>query len=489
MKKFRNIVCSFCIVLVISLLFNSVYSDDTKVDTKNNKTGEPNRKLLYEKNLEEENSNFKINTKKFHFDNAVFVMKNIEHKNADNDYFSAFFLPGKNFEYVYMDKDKNVLTEKIVENGVLPTSSVIYIQSESHSALLGQAQQFLELGDDVVEKNKYTYPISVEKTNKGLKIGYRYLRNTKQRSLQWYFYSGEQTFDLNSHIAKKIFRAYDLVQNAVFYNKGYYYRLPDWPLYRDHFYLSPSPYLARSFVLTGGSKLSYYMGQVLLEFAEKNINADGYFPVANESSWLKKDYGLPKGYFDDRWNADLAKVFFEAYKKYDNEKYKKTYIKIASYLLKHVREANLKINTGAYLAQDYSHPNFPNVITHSALNHQIAVIEFLLDIYKNDNNQSAKIWADRLILGVEMIGDRWILPNGDLHYGFFPNQRLGMRDYPDLTYNDLIRLKKSMDEISMKSPLIEKLIASKGKWIEDGMRPMTNEEKRIAKEREEKLFE
>ena len=120
----------------------------------------------------------------------------------------------------------------------------------------------------------------------------------------------------------------------------------------------------------------------------------------------------------------------------------------------------------AWLVWDYTHPKGcrPN---HCSLNHQIAEILVLFQLYDRTGYEGYQDLALLLLNGILAIGTDWILDNQDLAYAYLPDGSLGMQDYPYLTYNDLFDLCQTLDlRYGSHDPLLDALMSAKRQWMD-----------------------
>ncbi|NMD14823.1 MAG: hypothetical protein GYA78_05695, partial [Caldisericales bacterium] len=109
----------------------------------------------------------------------------------------------------------------------------------------------------------------------------------------------------------------------------------------------------------------------------------------------------------------------------------------------------------------------PKIQVHASLNHTLCEINYLLELYLLNEDESVKQLALKLITGLEETCDSWIRDNGDLWYGYFPAwQKYDREDYTDLTYNDLQDTSRLFWQVfGQKNWAIEKLLSSKKAYL------------------------
>lgn len=184
------------------------------------------------------------------------------------------------------------------------------------------------------------------------------------------------------------------------------------------------------------------------------------------STWLKKDYNTSSLYFDTRHNDNL-RIYFslvnDIYKSSTLKEWENYYVDfmVGTYNLK-------KYNKFSYgiLAADYytNHTNDKN--THSSLNHQLAIINSLLEMYNKTKNNQYKNVAFNYLNTVINIGEKWIKEDDDLWYEIKPDGTMSGTDYKTLTLEDLLTTQKYLIEIKgEKDETLDKLINSKVKYL------------------------
>lgn len=228
-------------------------------------------------------------------------------------------------------------------------------------------------------------------------------------------------------------------------------------------------YLASSFVRTGGSLGSDLMGQSLLFTGLGNINEKGFFPSLPTSKWLQDTYDMDGGFFDTRFNADMIETYMKAYEKFSHEEYRTAYKTLITFYTEHIKSNHFTFVSGAdigWLVGDYSHPD-KKVKTHSSLNHQLQGIHIYLKYYEMEHDTNYYNYAMKMLKGIKLTTDLWIMDSGNLEYAFKADGRMGYVDYPYLTYNDLYHVQEDLTRINgHKDPDLGKLMKSKLAWME-----------------------
>lgn len=397
------------------------------------------------------------------FDSGYFFLRETLDKTGTIDFMSSFDIPGNRLEINYRDVDKKLLKTDLTKGGKAPVSSELYIETDLCHLYLGQANQLVDLGEGLYQKQAVLPIEIIQNKNNTYTIKLRYQANQHAKNISWGLYSNKRLLDFESPTMRYLFQNYDLQQNAILGYQGYMYSFEN---RKDNtYFLIPAPYLASSFVKSGGSKMGDIMGQILLKMAAENINEQGYFPVIPRSRWLSEDYGIEGSYFDNRWNADLAITMMRSVKKQFDPELREAYKTLLSYFANHIRTNSLTTANGGLLNYDYGLPG-QSIPTHISLNHQLNLINMLFEAALMENDMSYLDDAKQLIKGIEYIGTGWVKEDGALHYAYLLDGSLGLKDYDLLTYNDALITRGFMNRIEgTKSDVLAKIMERKLEWI------------------------
>jgi len=230
-------------------------------------------------------------------------------------------------------------------------------------------------------------------------------------------------------------------------------------------------HVQRGFALTGGSRAADMLGLVMYDVSRARYNARGYFPTATKSLWLEAEYGIPEDFYDTRFNTDTARAYLALGRRLGIREFVEVAEKYAAFLLSHAKTHSYTVGVGetGILVQDYSHPDV-DTRTHVSLNHQLAEILFLYTITDTGFALAPEcaVTADAMLRGIALTRDAWIAPDGDLYYAYFPDGSFGMKDYPTLTYDDLLELQRYLETSRRgRDQDLEALIRSKQAWMEN----------------------
>ncbi|WCK55532.1 hypothetical protein PP175_06170 [Aneurinibacillus sp. Ricciae_BoGa-3] len=197
----------------------------------------------------------------------------------------------------------------------------------------------------------------------------------------------------------------------------------------------------------------------------QNQTPKGYWETQPLSTWLNNDYKLQAPYMDDRRNADNA-TFLQYYIRFrSDEEIDNALDKWDRYAVSYIKSNAVQLKTGGLLVPDYR-DNYGHT-THIALNHHIALANYLLERYISTHDVALKSLALEMIKGVELTKELWVKPNHDLYYSI--SQRLKPTtslDYRELTRDDMAETQRLLQKVQGEpSPALQFLIDSKNKWL------------------------
>lgn len=238
----------------------------------------------------------------------------------------------------------------------------------------------------------------------------------------------------------------------------------------DSFYPNPGFYTSNSILkwyCQQKNRLLIDMLLTTMKIAVETTPDVGYkkMPVISElfESW----YGLGSDYLDTRFSTDCSRFLINCAQIFDCKgafekasMLAKTYERLAP-------EHTIKFGNG-FLFEDYIwFEGTPKIPVHASLNHTLCEINYLLELYLLNEDESVKQLALKLITGLEETCDSWIRDNGDLWYGYFPAwQKYDREDYTNLTYNDLQDTSRLFWQVfGQKNWAIEKLLSSKKAYL------------------------
>lgn len=367
----------------------------------------------------------------------------------EKKYITSFDIPGSKGKIRYFDSEKKLITLELKE-GSVNVNTTIFIETDMYSMMLGKPYIYKDLGHGTIE-HMGAGAITVKKIGGKFYLSYAFNFEKDTFGIMWGIGSYNKLLDLENTNNQKIWGNYDLDRKARLSYNGYHYKSPNSyiPSTNMSYWLIPSDYLANALIATGGSMASDILGNALLNINMLKVNEEGFMPTYPKSSWLYNDYGIEGGFFDTRFNGDTIYTYLNAYKKFGNEKYRSTYLKMSDYYMRHGEKNHYKIISDSgdegRLVQDYHAPNAKETLC--ALNHQLQAINAFYGLYQQEGDEKYLAFSDILLLGVKNTRDSWILPGGDLHYAYMGNGNMGRKDYEYLTYNDLFNVQNKIIQI------------------------------------------
>lgn len=201
--------------------------------------------------------------------------------------------------------------------------------------------------------------------------------------------------------------------------------------------------------------------------AVERQNQAGIWPTEHLVKNLKEKYGLDQPFFDMRFNTDTGMFLLRVYRQYQIQAARQKAEQYGKYLWLYVENNHFTTQNKGYLVYDYQNLTASKVITHTSLNHQLAEINFFLELYLLTGEKAWLTQAEKMLQGIRDIGTAWIKPDGDLHYAYLPDGSLGIQDYPLVTLKDLLSTQELLLKIKgSRDPLLDQLISSKQAYLQ-----------------------
>ncbi|WP_127576379.1 hypothetical protein [Paenibacillus barengoltzii] len=214
------------------------------------------------------------------------------------------------------------------------------------------------------------------------------------------------------------------------------------------------------------------MYNAIIQFFGYRPSHRGLFLTNYTSTWLKKDYNIRAPYIDTRLNETLSLAIQDYLKFIDFPDLKNFHLNYADFLVVYSNSGQLLfVAEDAYFFPDYFALNNDAKITHSSLNHQLGILNYLLDKAKFTINEKYLIVAKSLIKAIERTCESWIKENNDLYYKIYLDESNNLAysetDYVYVTLIDLFILQSNILEFfGRKNKSINKLILSKMKYLD-----------------------
>lgn len=202
----------------------------------------------------------------------------------------------------------------------------------------------------------------------------------------------------------------------------------------------------------------------MLDVICKQQNEAGFFPTLPTSEWLQEDYGLGGGFYDTRFNSDLAEIFSGVAGWLECPSFYNAMNRYFDYYQGFASACRTPTENGVFV-WDYYAPGGGSM-THTSLNHQVAELLALCHWAEHSGRDELQTLADRMIRAVEDTVERWICDDGNLHYAVYPGDSYGGQDYPYLTYNDLYDLRAYLQSQDRDTSRIQLLMDAKLRWMQ-----------------------
>lgn len=252
---------------------------------------------------------------------------------------------------------------------------------------------------------------------------------------------------------------------------GYYYKAPSnyIPSGSGYFYKLPAAHITGKMAKNKGDAASRAFALTMLDVMTERYCDGGYIPSENGSEWLKSDYNIDAGYYDTRFNTDIALAMLNAGENFGAAQFIQQAEVYGKFLVSYAAQRHYTFGSGAYegwLVDDYWHENGKSLRTHVSLNHHTAEAVFLYRLADATEGRHYLETAEKMVRGIEYTVDKWIMPNGNLYYSYGNDGNMITGDYPYLTYNDLLELQKLYTKrYGAENSAAAKLMSSKLAWM------------------------
>ncbi len=411
------------------------------------------------------------------FDNGDFFwFRHYDFKTtADKPYYSSFTIPGNTIQIRYLDPETKewVLTGNL-QNKIPKTT--LYITTDVYNIVIsvpalykkGTTNNTLDVLSD------REVPIVI--TNKGdgtFLFQFQFAQDANAFGEIWALQSANTLIDFTDNVAYQKLRSHDLSKERRWSKDGYYFPTPSnyVPGGINTLYRHPANYTGSSFARYGGSLLADDLGYIMMQTCIKNQNEEGFWATGPKSTWLEKDFGIAEEFYDTRFNSDFATALIVSYQRYYDISFLVSSIRYAEFFMQHAEKHHYDVvgpsgETG-WLVQDYAAKDQTNLETHSSLNHQLAEICFLYELYKVTHEEKYNQLADKMLNGIKCTYAQWVLPDNNLNYClFYSGEANVMVDYPYLTYNDLYLTKRLLKGFGREEPVLQYLMDCKKLWMD-----------------------
>lgn len=273
--------------------------------------------------------------------------------------------------------------------------------------------------------------------------------------------------DLDYKSLRSVWKNYTQTGTDRWCCDGYYFPAPDNYVPTDCIYRCPAGYLVASMVtFQNESRVADDLSLMMLDTMARQQCEAGYLPTPPMSKWLQEEYGIGSGFFDTRFNTDILPMFCKSWHNHGGfEAFMQSW---ADWFCSFAEMRRFDTENGGWLVCDYGGKSLQTPLTHCSLNHQVSEIITLLRMSHVLDDERLRPLAERMLLGLEDCGDRWIREDGNLHYAYYPDGSFGGDDYPYLTYNDMYNLQQLLEtEGYGRSRVLDRLMEAKRVWMDD----------------------
>lgn len=357
------------------------------------------------------------------------------------------------------------------EAGTALPKETAFIEESNRSMLIGYIDVY-EKQESEVRKERYELGKAVLPTREGLVITLPQVSNSIVET--WGFVGAKPLFDWESSTAVDL-RMGDFNRVRKWTREGMLVATPSTysPTSPRSFWLNPTNAVGEKFLRTQGSQIFEDFALVSLYASLRWQNDKGYWYTSPTSLWLNGDYGIGRYFYDTRFNTDQALFLLKGYNRYQDPRLLASSEEYARYLLDHIEARHFLMDNGGYLVSDYAFDVKPDIKTHASLNHQLAEMNYLLELYKTTSNEEYLIAAEKLRDGVIATAPHWENEAGDLHYAYLPDGTYGMKDYPLLTLKDLRYSQALFEQVyGERHPVFDTLIQIKEAYLREQGLPL-----------------
>lgn len=432
-------------------------------------------------------------SKKFDFDDIIL---NIVKRHIDNgDIFLFFDIKNPKKQKIYLKLDEIIdihnfdryyekpdYDNRYGENKI--TGPFAYLDLIKGSAIISKLYYFKELRF-LYDNSQYSsvYELADENCNIGIKdnLVTVTISDISKNCSFFILLSNEKLFKNIENLEFYFERYFEGIKNNCIVNSyfvkfdGTYTKLP--------YSIEPFTKEGYGFSLHHSSKiellpfLDYKKDRYFYDFIINAImqsfiyqkNDNGVFYSTYTSTWLKKDTGITAPYIDTRENETFNYLLTEFKKLCPDFSIQDNTQNYCDFLIKQVKLNNVYQLEDGIFFPDYFKNNM-EFKTHSSLNHQLGIINLMLNVYQKTKMKKYLNIAKKMLLFLDITHNMWINPsNNDLYYGLkMVNDQMEIfgKDYVYVTLMDLLRLRKNLVmNFGINNSKINDLIQSKIKYL------------------------
>ncbi|REE90521.1 hypothetical protein A8990_10624 [Paenibacillus taihuensis] len=228
--------------------------------------------------------------------------------------------------------------------------------------------------------------------------------------------------------------------------------------------------MLRYYQKTGDRFFYNFMYNAIIQLFGYRPSIDRIFLTDYTSTWLKKDYAITSPYIDTRLNETISLTIEDNKSLFSFEELQNYHLAYADFLVDYSQYGKLlSVDNEAYFFPDYFSLESDSKPTHSSLNHQLGILNYLLNKFKLTKNVNYERVSLSLLKAVESTKKQWIKENSDLYYKVsYQNEELcfSETDYIYVTLMDLLLVQESIVELyKEKNTAIGELIYQKMKFL------------------------
>ncbi len=411
-------------------------------------------------------------TKTVFENNDTYYMNRLSFKeNIDQRYNISIPIKGNTITVRYVDPEKKEWVN--TSNMANLKHTTLFIDTDTHSYIVSVPAVYKNIFTNntlTIARDKEEM-VKIEKKDGYFDLQMSFPQDKILIGEYWYMESSYRLVDWSTMKSFDELLPHDLSQTRRWSYDGYYFQTPSNynPGGQDILYKHPSNYTGASFTKYAMNLLSKNLGYVMTETCMKNQNQLGYWETGPQSDWLYTDFKIGAGFYDTRFNTDFATSLLYAYQNYNNKEFLTSAVKYAEFFLQFTQTDSYTTQNGGILVADYGYHKATHEKTHVSLNHQLAEMNFLYEIYNITGEKRYLETADKMLVGIEDTRNQWVLPDGNLNYAlYYTKDTNKMEDYPYLTYNDLFQTKALLNKLFNKTnDTVEFLMASKKMWMDN----------------------
>jgi hypothetical protein len=388
---------------------------------------------------------------------------------SDVPFTTGFYIEGDSIEIRFVDPDTKEWVNTTNPENI--KFSTLFIDTDKKSMVLGVPAVYKNAENHTLDiQRELESCAKIEKEDGRYKITLSYPQNPELICEIWGIESSSKLFDWSNPVTFDSIYAHDLSIERRWCWDGYYFKTPSTyvPSGDNIIYRHSSNYTGASLVKYRNlSTFADNMGYVMTKICMKNQNEQGYWETIPKSSWLESDFNIEENFYDTRFNTDFARSLVNAYNSYGDREFIESAVKYSEYFFRHASKNHYEPVGGGWLVEDYASFDGTNSRTHVSLNHQLAEIDFLYEIYGATGYNKYKILADTMLEAVDSTKDLWVRDDNNLNYCLmYYGTANTMVDYPYLTYNDLYNTKELLSQFGETNETIEYLMSCKKEWMD-----------------------